>query len=91
MTSRGNDTDRRSGPPSRRQADMHCSEHYLRWEHHDTDAKEHRGLVCGKIKSLGDMMSAKADADDVLEAIVPFKRPVYARVLAWLATQPVRR
>jgi len=32
-----------------------------------------------------------ADADEVLEAIVPFKRPVYARVLAWLATQPVRR
>ena len=79
MTSRGNDTDRRSGPPSRRQADMHCSEHYLRWEHHDTDAKDHRSLVCGKIKSLGDMMSAKADADDVrqvqadLRSMTPWK------------------
>jgi putative (di)nucleoside polyphosphate hydrolase len=32
-----------------------------------------------------------AGPDEVLHAIVPFKRPVYARVLEWLATQPLRR
>ena len=31
-----------------------------------------------------------AVSSDVLDAIVPFKRPVYARVLAWLATLPAR-
>jgi len=31
-----------------------------------------------------------AGSDEVLNAIVPFKRPVYARVLAWLSAQPGR-
>lgn len=79
MSSESNETDRRRGPPSRRQADMYCSEHHLRWEHHDTDAKEHRGVVCGKIKSLGDMMMTKADVDDFkqvqadLRSMTPWK------------------
>ena len=32
-----------------------------------------------------------ARPQEVLEAIVPFKRPVYARVLDWLATRPQAR
>jgi putative (di)nucleoside polyphosphate hydrolase len=32
-----------------------------------------------------------AGSDEVIDAIVPFKRPVYARVLEWLSAQPGRR
>jgi hypothetical protein len=48
---------------SRRKEDVFCAEHYLRWEHHDNDAKEHRATVCSKI----------TDLRETLKGMVPMK------------------
>jgi hypothetical protein len=52
MTDEYKGHEKRGGALSRRKEDVFCTEHYLRWEHHDTDTNTHRTAVCAKIADL---------------------------------------
>jgi hypothetical protein len=42
----------------RRKDDEHCGQHEILWRHHDDDTKNHRQLVCGKIKGVDEELTA---------------------------------
>lgn len=76
---------RASDKISRREADTFCSEHHLRWEHHEQEKNGHRAIVCGKIGHLekGIEELEKTHIAD-LKAMTPWK--VFTVALLLIAT-----
>jgi len=40
------------GRDGRRRADVHCPDHFLKWEFHDKNATEQRSIICGSLARI---------------------------------------
>ena len=83
----------------RREGDVHCGQHDILWRHHDDDTKNHRQLVCGKIKGVDEELTAfqretRTELGKIASSMTPWKVFALSMILvigsiggsiAWLA------